>query len=176
MLAYLFVLLAFAVRFIPHPWTFTPVAAALLFFGARGSKRQLWIPFALLAVSDVILNKFVYAYPLGWDQTVIWAWYAAVLWLGTKLRPRQKALPVMGAALGSSISFFVISNFMVWAAGTIYPKSWNGLAACYEAAVPFFRHAVAGDLLFTAAMFATPVALQAAAGMLSNEGDHTAAA
>ena len=36
MLAYLFIALAVAVRFMPHPWTFTPVAAALLFFGARG--------------------------------------------------------------------------------------------------------------------------------------------
>ena len=31
MLAYWFVLLAVAVRFLPHPLAFTPVAAALLF-------------------------------------------------------------------------------------------------------------------------------------------------
>jgi len=36
MLAYLFVVLAVAVRFLPHPWMFTPVAASLLFFGAAG--------------------------------------------------------------------------------------------------------------------------------------------
>ena len=41
MLAYLFLLLAVAVRFMSHPWMFTPVAASLLFFGARGSRRQL---------------------------------------------------------------------------------------------------------------------------------------
>src|ERR1700745_3931710 len=64
---YLFVIFAVLARmpFMPHPWGFTPVAAALLYFGARGSRRQLWVPFALLAASDVILNKFVYAYPFG---------------------------------------------------------------------------------------------------------------
>ena len=73
MLAYLFVILAVLARmpFIPHPWNFTPVAAALLYFGARGSRRQLWVPFALLAASDVILTKFVYYYPLTWDQLVV---------------------------------------------------------------------------------------------------------
>src|ERR1017187_7551302 len=120
MLAYLFVLLAIAVRFLPfagslnflpHAWQFTPVAASLLFFGARGARRQMWIALVLFAVSDLLLNKFVYAYPFGWDQLVIWAWYAAILWLGTTLRERQKPLPVIGAALGSSISFFLISNF-----------------------------------------------------------------
>src|ERR1700686_680490 len=154
---YLFVLLAIAVPFpafagpfniLPHAWHFTPVAASLLFFGARGSRRQMWVPLVLFAVSDLLLNKFVYAYPFGSDQLVIWAWYAAILWLGTSLRERQKPLPVIGAALGSSISFFLISNFMVWAAGTMYPMTRAGLATCYEAAVPFFRHTLEGDLLF----------------------------
>ena len=88
MLAYFFILLAVAVRFMPHPLAFTPVAAALLYFGARGSRRQLWIPFALLALSDVLLTKFVYSYPFSWDHFVTFAWYAAILWLGTTLRGR----------------------------------------------------------------------------------------
>jgi hypothetical protein len=175
MLAYIFVVFAVVLRFLPHPWQFTPVAASLLFFGARGSKRQIWLPFALLAVSDLILNKFVYAYAFGWDQFVIWAWYAAILWLGTGLRNRQKPVPVVGAALASSISFFVITNFMVWLAGNMYPMTWAGLLTCYDAAVPFFRHTLEGDLFFTVAMFATPVALRALAGAFHREGDHTAA-
>jgi len=57
MLAYLFVILAVVVRFMPHPLAFTPVGASLLFFGARGPRRQLWVPVALLAASDVVLTK-----------------------------------------------------------------------------------------------------------------------
>jgi len=174
MLAYLFLLFAVAVRFMPHPWMFTPVAASLLFFGARGSRRQLWVPFALLAASDVILTKWVYSYPFSWDHLVTWAWYAAILWLGTNLRANSKPIRVVGAALTSSVSFFLLSNFAVWASWNMYPKNMGGLMLSYAAALPFFRHAIVGDLLFTGAMFATPVALHALAESLGR--NHAASA
>jgi hypothetical protein len=158
MLAYLFVIFAALARmpFMPHPWGFTPVAAALLYFGARGSRRQLWVPFGLMITSDVLLNKFVYAYPLSWDQPVVWAWYAAILWLGTQLHENSGWLRVAGAALASSVSFFIVSDLAVWAFGTMYPKTWSGLVSCYVAALPFFRRGLAGDMLFTAVMFGLP--------------------
>jgi hypothetical protein len=160
MLAYLFVIFAVLARmpFMPHPWNFTPVAAALLYFGARGSRRQLWVPFALMAASDVILTKFVYSYPLGWDQLVVWAWYAAILLLGARLRENATWLRIGGAALTSSVSFFVITNLAVWAFGTMYPKTVSGLMTCYAAGLPFFRRGLAGDMLFTAVMFGLPAA------------------
>lgn len=178
MLAYLFTLLAVLVhaRILPLPWHFTPVAAALLFFGARGSRRLVWLPWVLLVVADIYLNRFVYKYPLDWGETVIWLWYAAILWLGTGLRKTSKPLPIVGAALGSSISFFLVSNFMVWATGTMYPRTWAGLMTCYDAGIPFFRPTVESDLLFTAAMFAAPALLHAISGAFGNEGDHPAAA
>jgi len=175
MLAYLFLLLAVAVRFMSHPWMFTPVAASLLFFGARGSRRFLWVPLVLMAASDVVLTKVIYAYPFVWDHFVTWAWYASVLWLGTKLRENAKPLPVIGAALASSVSFFLFSNFAVWAAYDMYPKNLGGLLTSYTLALPFFRNAVEGDLLFTSAMFATPVVLSALSEVFG-KGDHEAAA
>jgi hypothetical protein len=84
-------------------------------------------------------------------------------------------LPVIGAALASSVSFFVISNFAVWAAYDMYPKNLGGLMTSYTLAVPFFRSALAGDLLFTAAFFATPVALSALSEVFGKD-DHAAAA
>jgi hypothetical protein len=176
MLAYLFVLLAVAVRFMPHPWMFTPVFGSLLFFGARGSRRQLWIPFVLLAASDVLLTKLVYSYPFTSDHYVTFAWYAAILWLGTKLGTKTKWLPVIGAALASSVSFYLITNFVAWAWLDMYPKNLSGLIMSYTAALPFFRHAVAGDLIFTTAMFATPMALHALSGAFGSQSDHAAAA
>jgi hypothetical protein len=157
MLAYLFVVLAVIIRFVPHPWHFTPVAACLLFFGAYGSRRQLWFPVVLLAASDIFLTKVVYSYPFTWDQIIVWAWYGAVLLLGTRLREHAKPLPILGSALASSVSFFVVSNFAVWAAYEMYPKTLSGLVACYAAAVPFFRGTIAGDLVFTAVLFSVPV-------------------
>jgi hypothetical protein len=172
MLAYVFVLFAIAVRFMPHPLAFTPVAACLLYFGARGPRRQLWVPLALLAASDVVLTKIVYAYPFSWDHFVTWAWYAAILWLGTKLRDNTSLrdvadwLRVGGASLAGSVSFFIASNFAVWATWSMYPKNFGGLIASYAAGLPYFRRGIAGDLLFTALMFGVP----AAAALLARTG------
>lgn len=176
MLAYLFVLLAIAVRFLPHPLAFTPVVGALLFFGARGSRRQMWLPLALFFATDIILTKFVYSYVFSWDHLVTWAWYAAILWLGTSLRNNAKPWRVIGAALGGSVSFFLLSNAAVWACWDMYPKDFSGLMMSYSAGLPFFRHAIEGDLLFTCAMFATPVLLQAISGFLEKSHSPSAAA
>lgn len=177
MLAYLFVLLAVIVRFMPHPLAFTPVTGSLLFFGARGPRRQLWIPLVLLAAADVLLTKVVYAYAFTWDTFVSWVWYAVMLWFGTKLREHVRPLTVIGVALAGSVSFFLISNFGSWVAWTdMYPRSLAGLMACYAAGLPFFRRAVEGDLLFTCAMFAVPVVLHALGTVLDKSGDHIAPA
>jgi hypothetical protein len=186
MLPYLFVLLAVAVRFLPfagplnilpHAWHFTPVAASLLFFGARGSRKQMWVPLALFIATDVILTKFVYAYTLSWDHLVTFAWYAAILWLGTNLREKSGPVRVIGAALASSVSFFLVSNFAVWAAWQMYPKTFSGLMMSYAAGLPFFRGTVESDLFFAVAMFGTPVFLAALSRLMHrNADDHVAAA
>ena len=156
MLAYLFVVLAVAFRFLPRSpeWlAFTPVAAALLYFGARAPRKHIWMPLALLAASDVLLTRFVYGYPLTADTFVTWGWYAAVLWMGGFLRADSKPLRIGAASVAASVSFFLVSNFAVWAVWNMYPKSFAGLIECYVAAIPFFRNAVAGDLFFSAVLF-----------------------
>jgi hypothetical protein len=187
MLPYLFVLLAIAVRFLPfagpmnilpHAWHFTPVAASLLFFGARGSRRQMWVPLLLFAAADVILTKFIYLYTFSWDHLVTWAWYAAILWLGTNLREKAGPVRVIGAALASSVSFFLLSNFAVWAAWpAMYPRSLSGLMTSYAAGLPFFRGTVESDLFFSIAMFGTPVLVHAMSTWIhGSTDDHIAAA
>jgi hypothetical protein len=181
MLPYLFVLLAIAVRFLPfmgsnilpHAWHFTPLAASLLYFGARGSRRQMWVPVALFAATDVVLTKFMWHYAFTWDTLVTWAWYAAILWLGTNLREKSGFWRVVLAAAASSVSFFVVSNFAVWAIGPqMYPRTMAGLIACYEAAIPFFRGTAASDMFFSLAMFGIPALVQVMAGR--SAGDHPA--
>jgi hypothetical protein len=160
MLAYLFLVIAAGVRFMPHPWHFTPVAASLLFFGAYRSRRQLWFPVGLLAASDVFLNRFIYHYPVSWDLSVTWAWYAAVVFLGTGLQRHLKPQWIMASALAASVSFYLLSNFAVWAAYDMYPKTFSGLMTCYAMAIPFFRGTLVGDLVFTAVLFAIPAVIK----------------
>jgi len=186
MLPYLFVLLTIAVRLLPfvgplsvlpHAWHFTPLAASLLFFGARGSRRQMWVPLVLLAATDVVLTKFIYAYPFSWEQLVTWAWYGAILWLGTSLRVKAGFWRVVGAALTSSVSFFLVSNFAVWAAWPdLYPRTFSGLMMSYTAGLPFFRGTVASDLFFSLAFFGAPALVHALVERVRPSGDHAAAA
>ena len=171
MLAYLFVLIALLLRFLPHPFAFMtshwwifapPVASGLLFFGARGPKRQWWLPLLLLAGSDVVLNRFVYHYPFTADQLIVWVWYAAMLWMGTGLSD-FKPVRIAAAAFAAPISFFLASNFAVWLSGTMYARTWAGLTHCFVAAIPFFRTQFASDLIFTAVMFSIGALLESTA-------------
>jgi hypothetical protein len=184
MLPYVFVLLAIAVQFfpfvglnLPHAWHFTPLAASLLFFGARGSRRQLWIPLVLLAATDLVLTRFMWHYPFTWDTLVVWAWYAAILWLGTNLREKSGFWRVVAAAATSSVSFFIVSNFAVWAAWpSMYPRSLDGLIACYDAAIPFFRGTAVSDMFFSLAMFGIPALQHVLAERMGSTRNDTAAA
>ena len=169
MLAYLFVVLSVALRFISLPVAFTSVAASLLYFGARQPRRRMWVPLVLLVAADLVLTRLVYAYPLSADHLVTWAWYAAILLLGGTLKENSGALRVGGAALAASVSFFLLSNFAVWAVWAMYPKTLAGLAACYLAALPFFRHSLAGDLFFTVVFFGIGALLEGARSRLAAE-------
>ncbi len=160
MLAYAFLLFAVIFRFVPHPFHFTPIAAALLYFGAKAPRKQAWIPLVVLAVVDVVLNR-MYGYAFSMDYFATWAFYAAVLGLGMLLASKTTVVRVAGASLAAAVGFFVISNFMVWLGWSMYPKTLSGLVECYAAAVPFFRNGLAGDLLFSAAFFGLPVAIEA---------------
>ncbi len=174
MLAFVFVVLAIAVRLDPtHLLSFTPVGAALLYFGARGPKKLVWLPLTMFAATDVYLTVFHYQYAFTPDHYVTWVWYAGILLLGALLRRNAGALQVLGASLATAISFFVVSNFAVWAVWPDYPKTFAGLVECYTLGLPFFRREVVSDVLFSAVFFGLP----ALAGVLaSRRAEHKAAA
>ena len=140
---------AAAMRLLPHPPNFSPIAAMALFSGAYLPKRALAFaaPFGALVLSDVLLGgvypgmNFVY---LSFGLTVLIGWAVA---------RRKTPLTIVGAALASSVLFFVLTNFGMWLFSGFYPRTWEGLVACYVAAIPFFQNTVAGDLVFTALLF-----------------------
>ncbi len=153
MLAYLFIALAILIRFLPHTFHFTPVGAALLFFGAKQPARRMWIPIALFAGSDVLLNLFVYHFPVSLETFSSVLWYAAYAGIGMLLKNRESVLNVVGASFAGATSFFVLSNLLVWLGGTMYPLTTAGLELCFINAIPFFRATLQSDVLFTAAAF-----------------------
>jgi len=173
MLAYVFVLLAIASRFLPHPdsWVqFTPLGAALLYFGARAPLKHMWIPLAVLIGADVYLTKVTYAYPLKADQAITWAWYAGVILLGAALLGKRiSPLRIAGGSLTASVAFFLVSNFGVWAVWNMYPKTPAGLGTAYVAAIPFFRNQVLADLVFAGVLFAIGAVVERREGKPAQE-------
>jgi hypothetical protein len=161
--AFALVFLAILSHVLPHPWiSFTAVGGSLLFFGARRPLWQAVSPIALLAVSDWYLTVFAYRYPFHpRDYLVTWAWYALTIGFGRiVLRQRASASRVVGAALLSSTSFFLASNYAVWAAGSLYPHTAGGLLACVLAAVPFYRNDLLSTLLVAGLAFGLPALLR----------------
>ena len=150
------VLAAAAMRLIPHPPNFTPIAAMALFGGAYSSNKKtaFAIPLAAMYLSDLVLGFWIYDY--GWFHDLmpfVYGSFALTVCLGLWIRRRCSPLRVGVAAVTGSVLFFLITNFGVWLTGSLYPMTLDGLAACYTAAIPFFRHMLAGNAVYTIVLF-----------------------
>jgi len=159
--AYLLLVAAILSRVIPHPdWlNFTAIGGALLYFGARRSWREMLAPLAALMVTDYCLTVFTYHYAFEWQAYVTtWAWYLAAMALGRiLLSVRTTFVRVAAGVVLGPTSFFVLSNYAVWIGGDMYPRTLSGLAACYAAAVPFYRNDLMSTAIVAGLAFGIPV-------------------
>jgi hypothetical protein len=148
-IALFLVVVAVASRVAPHPWNFTPMIAVALFAGARIARWWLagLAMLGCLALSDLALGMFPYD---GFQW--VYAAFVVVVAIGRLLRRRPALHTTLLAALASGFVFFVVTNLAVFA-GTLYPHTWAGLVQDFTAALPFYRNQIAGDLLFTGALF-----------------------
>lgn len=143
-------LIAFGVlaRFAPHAPNFSPLAALALFSATYMRKfwQALIVPIGALLISDAILGF----YP---DMPIVYASFALITILGLTVKSNKSIVSFLGASVGSSVLFFVLTNFGVWWLGRIYPLNAAGLGACFLAAIPFFQNTVTSTLLFGAVLF-----------------------
>jgi hypothetical protein len=168
MSAYFVLLLAVLSRILPHAfhevgWNFTLVGGGLLFFGSRmtASPRRaalkLASALAVLIATDYYLTVYAYGYPFHVRAYLItWAWYATVCLLGMGLLRKPSVLRVAAGALAAPTSFFLLSNFAVWAGGAMYPRTLAGFGACYTAAIPFYRNDLVSTAITAGALFGLP--------------------
>jgi hypothetical protein len=167
--AYLLLVFAVLTRVMPHHgWlNFTAVGGALLYFGARRSWREMLVPMAALMATDYCLTTFAYHYSFVWTSYLTtWTWYLAAMVLGYILLKSKTTWLRFGAAvvLGPT-SFFLISNYAVWAMsshtvwmpGDMYPHTLAGLITCFAAGVPFYRNDLASTAIFAGLAFGVPV-------------------
>jgi uncharacterized protein DUF6580 len=165
-------------RLVPHPPNVTPIAAMALFGGAylRNRKVAYLMPLAAMLLSDVVLGYSTYGAILLKSQPVVYLCMLATVAMGRLIRDTQSPWQVGWLTLASSVMFYVVTNFAVWAAGSLYPLSWAGLAACYTAAIPFFRNSVLGDAGFAVVMFGGFALLEASFTSLRDGREHSVAA
>jgi len=140
-------------------WNVTPLAAVALAAGTIVARPLVAASVPLAGA--VISNLFLPAYGSIIMAVVV---YAALAWpvlMGGLIRraaarggtARYAALA--GGSLASSLVFFLTTNFACWAMPDgLYPHTAAGLTACFTAALPFYRWMPAGDLAWTALVFA----------------------
>jgi hypothetical protein len=162
--AYLLLLAAILSRLVPHHgwFNFTALGGALLFFGARRSWREMVLPLLALMATDYVLTVYTYHYSFQWQSyATTWAWYVMAMALGAiLLHSRTTVVRAVAAAILGPTSFFVVSNYAVWASYGMYPHSFAGLTACYAAAIPFYRNDLASTALVVALAFGVPVLMR----------------
>ena len=154
------ILFASFTRIIPHMPNFTPIGAMALFGGAYLSNKYyaFIIPILSLWLSDLIINNFILNY---YDQFTwfypgfIWQYasFGIIILLGYFLLKKITLKKVFMTSIGSSLIFFVITNFGVWASGSMYPLNINGLISCFVLAIPFYKGTLLGFLFYSSFLF-----------------------
>ncbi len=153
------IVIAALTRVLPHPPNFSPVEAVALFGGAYFASRQwaLIVPLAGMLISDLVLASINGGSYASWFGTagmaLVYLCVALGVFLGYGLRGKVTGARVLGYSLLSSVLFFAVTNFGVWAFGAMYAKTPAGLVAAYVAGIPFFQWTVLGTLFYSAVLF-----------------------
>ena len=143
----LVIIFAVILRLVPHLPNVAPIAAMALFGGTYLNKKYaLIVPLIALFLSDIFL---------GFYQGMLFVYGSFLLIgvIGLWLRNHKSFRNVILASIGSSVLFFLITNFGVWLTGTMYAKSLSGLLDSYIMGLPFFRNTLFGDLGYVGLFF-----------------------
>jgi len=142
------VLLAAISRLIPHPLNFAPITGMALFSAVYFDEKKFafTVPVLAMFLSDLII---------GLHQTMITVYlsFLLIVGIGFLIKNKKSVGTVALASVGSSVLFFILTNFGVWVLETMYAKDFSGLLLCYTAAIPFFQNTLLSDLFYTGLLF-----------------------
>jgi hypothetical protein len=158
----LLVLIASLYRIMPgRPWGFAPQVAMAIFSGAviKDKRLAFLLPLVSMFVSDA-LYEVLYRNGVGniqgfYDGQIInYVLFCSMTVFGFMVK-RINVKSVAAAALGAPISYFLLSNLVVWIGGGGYgrPKTLSGLMMCYNDGLPFLTGSIAGSIVFSAILF-----------------------
>lgn len=151
----LVILIAAILRLVPHEPNVAPIAAMALFGGAYLSRKwALVVPILAMIISD---------YFIGFHSLWMWVYGSFLLTvvMGFWVRKNLSFKNIVLASTTSSILFYLITNFGVWFAGTMYPKTLAGLGQSYFMGLPFFRNTLVGDYGYNLVFFGSYAVISA---------------
>ena len=114
-----------------------------------GGVYTILVPLSIIFLSDLAIgNNYIF----------IFTW-TAFMFIGlfgylygklriTKNNFSKRLLEVMGLSIGSSMFFYLYTNFGWWLMSGMYPHTIEGLVQCYIVAIPFFKNNLIGNLIF----------------------------
>ena len=142
-----------------YPWNFSPLLPLCVFGSAcfaRASSAYL-VPLAVYLTGDLaiwlVTGRADWAF---YDaQPVLYLAVGLVVSCGFLLRRQRSWSRIAATGLASAVTFFVVSNFGVWALGEgiRYPHTASGLVDCYVQAIPFFRNTLISMAVFLPLLF-----------------------
>lgn len=148
-MAYLLILIAVVSRLVAHPANFAPIATMALFGGVYLNKKYaIILPLAAMFISDIFIGFYTWQV-----MASVYLSFALVGLIGLWVRKHKKISTVLGATLAGSVLFYLVTNFAVWAFGTMYSPNLQGLMNSYIAAIPFFRNTLLGDFFYVGLLF-----------------------
>jgi len=149
------ILAAIISRLITHIPNVNPIMAVALFSAAffPDKRLALLIPVIAMFISDIFI---------GFHETIIAVYlsFGVGALIGFLLLKKLTVSRVVLASLLSSTAFFIITNFAVWLMTDLYVLTFDGLAKCFTMALPFYRNALIGDMIYCTIMFGGFVLLE----------------
>lgn len=147
-------------RLVPHAPNVTPVGGSCLFAGSR--IRDFWaylLPLAVMIATDPIVGHAGGAHSgYSWASVAVYGAFMINVWIGRRMLGSVTPIRVGIAAFLCSLQFFLLTNFATWLSAVathnpIYAANFAGLVTCYIEALPFWGRTLAGDLLYSGALF-----------------------
>jgi len=148
-LALFLIVLGVASRLLPHMPNFTPVTAIALTASVYlGLRYSLAVILAVMFVTDAIIGFYSWQIMLA-----VYGSLALSGLIGFFIQKHKQVATIFLGTLGSSLLFFLVTNWAVWQFGSLYSRSFAGLMQSYLMALPFLKNSLAGDFVYTGILF-----------------------
>ncbi len=140
---------AFFARVIPHSPNFSPYASLILLLGCQLNRSQAMVVTILsLVLSDLVLSCIM-GYPaFGSFSPFTYTGFIAMAAGSFLLHQRFTITRIACYALGSTLGYWLWTNFGTWILGGLYPHSMSGLMLCLIAGLPFLQSSLLSALVF----------------------------